>query len=298
MFDADTVREIAALGALKDAPTFATADGGRAVALPDGYNLHKMPPLEAPLLRVRQAVVLHDRDSFIAYVNEFKRPISRIFAEPGFLSPSNAPVIKAVLDYHNPRGADLNASADVVTSSTGSRIESDPIPHHAAHVAVYSPRYSDAWVRSMKACAQPLSQVEFAELIEECREDIRAPLAAELLDIVRTFKVSKRTNYDSLVYQRDGSVKLEFSDLVEQGGSAVLLPEQMTLGIPVFYRGSMFAIPLFIRFKVDQGVKFTLKLDRADRFEDAAFIGDDDDKGLAGEIAEATGVPVHIGRLG
>jgi len=290
MFDADTVKEIAALGALKDARRIETPDGGFVVPLPAGYGVHKVPPLEQPLLRVRQAVTLHDRDSFIAYVNEFKRPISRIFAEPGFLSTTGTPVIKAVLDYHDPDGI----------AGPDGEVEAAPQPHHAAHVAVYSPRYSDQWLRWQQACTEPLSQVEFAELIEECREDIRQPLAAELLDIVRTFKVSKKTNYDSLVYQRDGSVKLDFSDQVDKSGSAILLPEQMMLGIPVFYRGSMFAVPLFIRFKVNQGVTFSLKIDRADRFEDEAFIGGkhEDAAGLAGEIAEATLVPLHIGRLG
>jgi hypothetical protein len=289
MLNADTVKAISDLAVTKDAWPIDTPDGGFAVPLPPGYNLHKVNALEPPLTHIKQSVTLHDRDSFIGYVNEFKRPISRIFAEPGFLSDKQVPAIIAVLDYHDARGEAV--AADGV-------VESAPQPMRASHVAAYSPRYSDQWKRWTEACAEPLTQVEFAELIEECREDIREPLAAELLDIVRTFKVSKKTNYDSLVYQRDGSVKLDFSDQVDKSGSAVLLPEQLTLGIPVFYRGSLFAVPIFIRFKVSQGVQFSLKIDRADRFEDEAFIGGGEHRGLAGEIAEATGVPLHIGRLG
>lgn len=288
MLDADAIKAIAALGSMERAQAIETADGGRAVVLADGYQLHKLPPLEQPLTRVKQHVVLHDRDSFIAYVNEFKRPISRIFAEPGFLSAHSKPVIKAVLDYHNPRGSHLSLPTDTTSESL---IETAPQPEYATHIATYEPRYSDQWKRWTQACAEPLAQVEFAELIEECREDINNPLAAELLDIVRTFKASKKVSYDSVVYRRDGSVKLEYNDHVDKVGSSVNLPEQMTLGIPVYYRGTMFAVGLFIRFKVNSGVAFNLKMDRADRLEDEAFTE------LARAIAEATGVPLHIGRV-
>lgn len=275
MIDKSTIDAISDLAGLR-APAIDTPDGGKALALPQGYTLHRVKPLDDPLTHIKQLITLHDAESFIAYVNAYKRHDSRIFAEPGFLASNGAPSIRAVLDYHDPQPGD-----------------SEPVPRRAAHVALYMPRYSEAWTRWTKACSGPLGQIELAEMIEECREDIRQPSAAELLDIVRTFKAQKKVSYDSVVYQPNGSVKLDYSDNVEKVGNSVNLPEQMTLGIPVYYRGDLFAVGLFIRFKLSSGVvAFSLKMDRADRLEDEAF------SGLAKGIGEATGVPLHIGRLG
>lgn len=251
-------------------PPIATPDGGLAMALPAGYQLSRIGPLEPPLTHTKQLVTLHDADSLIAYLDVYKQDgISRAFAEPGFLATGSAARLVAVLDYHKSDG-----------------------PERIAHIATYTPRYSEAWKRWHAACAQPLKQIEFAELIEECRADIAEPDAASLLDIVRTFKAAKKVDYDSVTYQADSTVKLHYSETVDKQGSSGALPELMQLGIPVYYRGDHYKIPLFVRFRVGGGgVMFSLKLDRADVIEDAAF------SELVQRVESATGVPVHSGRL-
>lgn len=260
-----------------------TPDGGQAVALPAGYALHKLPPLEAPLTHTKQVVRLHDVESLIAYLEAYKiappRPedegrvqpgMSRIFAEPGFLATGQKARFVAVLDYH---GADA--------------------PARSAHVATYEPRYSEAWERWHKACSAPMRQVDFCEFIEECRADIVEPDAAKLLDIVRTFKASKAVEFDSVTYQANGTVKLNYSEKVQQHGQASgELPEVMKLGIPVYYKGEHFAVPVFVRYRVSGGaVVFALKIDRGDVIEDDAFTG------IAKKVEQTTAVPVHFGRL-
>jgi uncharacterized protein YfdQ (DUF2303 family) len=250
------------------APSHDTPDGGKIIVVPQGYRAEKVPPLEPKLPRIRQGVTLHDRDSFTAYVNRFKQgEATRLFAEPGFLASGAARVV-AVIDYH------LNSQAD-----------------HGAHTATYSPRYSDQWQRWQKACAQPMKQAEFAEFIEEVRADIVEPDAAKLLDIVRTFKASKKVEFDSVVYQPNGDVKLVYDERTEQKGSSGLLPEQMKLGIPVYFRGSAYAVPVLVRYRVSNGaVAFSLKVDRADVIEDTAF------SELTKAIGEATGIDCYLGR--
>ncbi len=276
MMTADTVQKIADLS--HSEKPIDTPDGGKAVFLPTGYQVHKMPPLLAPLTHIQQGVLLHDVGSFIAYVNAYKVENSRIFAEPGFLATGGKPIIKAVLDYHHSTGD---------TGSTGH----PPKPDRISHVAVYSPRYSDEWQKWGQACAEPLSQVDFAELIEECRDDIVNPPAAMLLDVVRAFKAKKNVQFDSLVYQPNNSVKLDYSEHVEKVGPSVSLPEIMKLGLPVYYRGDRYEIDVFVRFKLSGGVQFSLKIDRKDRLEDEAFTK------LTDSIATETSVPVHIGRI-
>lgn len=267
--NSEMVQTIFNMGA-RGAPTVERPDGGRTAFVPVDSKAVDIPPLEPTLTRIRQHVTLHDRDSFVAYVNRYKTEATRLFAEPGFLASGKA-AVSAVLDYHRPDG-----------------------PEHVAHIATYAPRYSEQWQRWHKACSEPMRQAEFAEFIEECREDIREPSAAQLLDIVRTFKASKKAEFDSLTYQPNGSVKLVYDEKVhQQAGSSGELPEKMTLGIPVYFRGTVYAVPVFVRYRVGQGaVVFQLKLDRADVIEDAAFAE------LTKAVAEATEIEVYLGRRG
>lgn len=250
------------------APTHTLPNEGIGVVLPPGYSLKEVPPLEPPLTRIKQTVRLHDADSFVAYLNRFKRPGTQLFAEPGFLSAKNVATIAAPIDYHLPE-----------------------TPDRCCHLAIYEPRYSEAWQRWQRACNVTLSQVNFAELIEECRADIVEPAAANLLDIVRAFKASKKVEFDSVVYQANGDVRLTYNEHTEQRGSSGALPERMTLGIPVYFRDKLYEVPVFVRYKVDKGaVQFALKLDRADVIEDAAF------KDLAVKVGTAVGIEPYLGR--
>lgn len=256
---------------MRSAPAVKAPDGSLVAFVPSGSTAHTMKPVDPLLTHVKQSVTLHDETSFVAYVNDFKGSNTRIFAEPGFLSGSGVGTIVAAIDYHR-----------------GGQVVADRV----AHRAVFSPRYSEQWSRWRQSCGVPMSQVEFAEFIEENRNDIRDPSAAQLLDIVRAFKATKAVEFDSLVYQPDGGVKLAYSEKVEQKGSSGVLPEVMKLGIPVYFRGVGYEVPVWLRFKVSGGsVKFHLKMDRSDVIEDVAF------NEIATRIAEATQAPVHLGNM-
>lgn len=247
------------------APAHDIPNGGKIIIIPKGYQAEHVDPLMPAF--IKQSVTMHDLDSFNGYVNRFKSEASRIFAEPGFLSGCQAKVV-AVLDYHDPSAA-----------------------AHGAHSVTYVPRYSEQWTRWQAACKAPFKQAAFAEFIEEVRGDIMTPDAAQLLDIVRTFKASKRVEFDSVTYQANGDVKLGYEERTEQKGSSGVLPEQMKLGIPVYFRGTGYAVMVFVRYRVEAGaVVFNLKLDRADVIEDAAFAE------LTTKVNEATAIDVYLGR--
>lgn len=267
--DSQTVKEIVdTVGMVRSKP-IGTPDGGFVIAAPAGWNMHKTAPLEPPLPRIVQSVTLHDSDSFVAYVERYKSEATRLFAEPGFLA-NKAAHITAVFDYHQPA-----------------------TPDRCAHVARYQPRYSDQWKVWEAVDGKQMRQAEFAEFIEENRADIREPLAAPLLDIVRTFKASKKVEYDSVVYQPNGDVMLSYDERTNQQGKSGLLPEIMKLGIPVYFRGYPYAVPIFVRYRVGNGgVAFQLKRDRPDLVEDDAF------NGLVKVIEEKTGIEVYLGHRG
>jgi uncharacterized protein YfdQ (DUF2303 family) len=249
------------------APEHDTPDGGKIIVIPDGYRAERVAPLDKPLTRIAQQVTMHDRDSFVAYVNRYKGEATRVFAEPGFLAGGTARMV-AVLDYHVPGK-----------------------PDYGVHVATYAPRYSEQWQRWQKACSAPFKQIEFAEFIEEARADIVDPDAAKLLDVVSTFKASKKVEFDSFARLANGDVTLMYDERTEQKGKSGPLPETMTLGIPVYFRGSAYKVPVLVRYRMgDGGVKFALKMDRSDLIEDTAF------SELTQAVQEATGIDVYLGR--
>jgi hypothetical protein len=253
------------------APTVQLPSGAVGVVLPAESELRIIDPVDKPeptLLRIKSNVTIHERDSFVAYVNRYKTDKTQVFAEPGFLRGGQGARVTADMDYHLPGAA-----------------------QRREHFVHYVPRYSDQWSRWKKLCSAPLKQVEFAEAIEECRADITAPSAASLLDIVRTFKAQKKVEFDSVVYQPDGTVKLNYSEEVQKNGAASgALPEAIQIGIPVYFRGTRYAVNILVRYRVGNGgVTFDLKMDRPDVVEDNAF------EEITAAVAEQTACPVYLG---
>jgi len=257
-------------GANTKPATFEGPDGATHVVIPEGYTLSKIPPLEQPLVRISEASIFHELPSFVSYINRFKlADQTRVFAEPGFCAESGKASVTAVFDYH----------------------AADRRPGRCQHTASYLPRYSDQWLRWKAACRESLKQVEFADMIEELRQDIADPPAAALLDVVRTLKLKKDVEYDSMAYQPNGGVVLAYAEKVSQVTKTGVMPETMTLGIPVFFRGDKFQVPVFIRYKLSQGqLTFQLRLDRPDLIEDTAFAD------LTSRIANEADTEVYIGR--
>lgn len=261
--DADAINALLDRGAV-NAPAIDTPDGGKAIAVPATHRMHELRPAWPKLERIRQSVTLHDQASFSAYVNRYKTDRTRLFAEPGFLANGNAHVT-AVIDYHAPDH-----------------------PDYGAHVATYRPRYSDQWKRW--TAIGDMGQAEFAEWIEDNRTDIRTPEAAQLLDIVRTFKASKSTEFDSVVYMPNGDTTLAYSEKTTQKGS-VAMPTELKLGIPCYFRGTIYSVPVLVKYRVGGGkVTFSMKVDRADIIEDAAF------QEATKAIGESTAIEVYLGK--
>lgn len=269
MTDATNFKEAFTLGQTAGVTLHPTPNGGFAAFVPPGTQKIDIPPHEPLLTRIRQHAQLHDLRSFIDYVKQFQLAgTTTIFAEPGFIAGGTG-CIKAVFDYHKPDE-----------------------PNRLSHIATYAPRYSTQWQTWTGACGGAMKQAEFAEFIEENRGDINEPSAAQLLDIVRTFKASKKVDFDSLTYTSDGSALLHYSDKVEQQGKSGPLPEIMRLGIPVFFRDIPYLVGVFVRFRVGTGaVTFQLKMDRADVMEDEAF------KQILLSVETETGVKPYLGKV-
>ena len=239
-------------------------DGRQLVVVPNGYDLAQIKPIDPTLPEnIQQSVKVHDEASFLKYLELFKTPVTQIFAAPGFLA-NGSPYFGAAIDYHGPDK-----------------------PMRNQHSLTYRPRYSDQWKLWMNTSA--MNQEAFAEFIEENRQDVVEPKAAALLDLARNFKATRKVQYDKAFIEKDGNVKLTYSDETEAQGE-VSVPDQITIGIPVYFGGQPYSINLWVRYRVgNSNVSFNLKPDRADLTEQHAF------KEMATRIEETTAVPVYLG---
>ena len=141
--------------------------------------------------------------------------------------------------------------------------------------------------------AQPMAQVAFAEFIEENRKDIVSPDSALLLDIVSKFRASRKQDYDSVVYQANGDITVAWSEKTENAGKpGVAVPTDLGLGIPVYFKGELYSVPVLMRYRLSDGkLTFNVKVDRPDYIEQAAF----DD--TADKILAETAIKPFIGSM-
>jgi len=265
--DDKTIETLIALGA-RQSPLIPAPDGSQVAIVPEGYRAEHIKPLDRKLTRMIQKVALYDLSSFVSYVNQFKLPGTRIFGVPSHLGNGNAGFI-AVIDYH----------------------PSHETPGYCENRATFTLKHSEQWTRWTRA--QPMPQVAFAEFIEENRKDVVAPDVAVLLDIVTKFRASRKQDYDSVVYQPNGDVTVAWSEKTENAGKpGVAVPTELGLGIPVYFKGELYSVPVLMRYRLADGkLMFMIKVDRPDYIEQAAF------DATAKQIAEATGIEPYIGAM-
>ncbi|MEN6306006.1 MAG: DUF2303 family protein [Armatimonadia bacterium] len=266
--DADFVNAIASL-ARQGSIVLDHPQGGKAVMRPDGQVEH-LKPADWPLTHIKQQVKAFDAGSFIAYVNRFKL-LSRIGEETEekttvFADPVKY-ALRGIIDYH-----------------------SGTAPDRAAHVVNYEVPFSEQWSRWRGIDGKLMSQIEFAEFVEENVQDIVEPPAAGFLDLVVGLHAKKKVAFESGVRLQDGSHQLTYAEEIEaKGRGQMLVPSEFAIGIPVFFGGEAYKVRAFLRYRIDEGrLVFAVKLHRRLFTEQTAF-GD-----ICASVGDGVDLPVLL----
>lgn len=213
--------------------------------VPKGYELKSLEEYLPSPLRIKQNVLLHDADSFIAYVIAFKLPaVSRIFFD------GEDEEFNAILDYHEAQ-----------------------TPAWCNHTATFKPRRSVEFETWMGANRKHMTQVDFARFLEENMPDVVDPNSADLLQVALTFEAKKSVEFSSGVRLNNGQIQFQYDEVVRgtaQKGT-IEIPEQFVLGIPIHVNGPAYRIPVRLRWRLQEGkVIFWYEVVRPHRFiEDA-----------------------------
>lgn len=245
------------------------------LVLPEGFSVSNLEKLLNAPTRKRGTTVLNDAESFIFVVNDQKGDNTRLF------STINPPTFTAV----------FNADAKDAGWSD--------------HKAKYNAPISPEWGQWNQADGKRMNQVEMARFIEANMIDIvpmapnpearhpGSPDGATFLEICHTLEAKKKVNFKSSVRLPDGSTQFTYDEDVQ--GSAVngtmSIPEQFTIGVPVFENGDKWMVDVRFRYRIEEGGRLSmwLELVRPHKTIETAV------KELREQIAEKTGLTVLNG---
>jgi len=262
----DVQAAIAAGVALGD-PRSPVAEPGAGVftVVPKGYSIESLEDYLPRPLRIVQNILLHDADSFIAYVNEYGRQgVSHVFFNV------EGEEFLAILDYH----------------------EKKDTPGWCDHVATFKTRRSVEFQTWMNQNRKQMTQVDFARFLEENLPDIVEPASADLLEVALTFEAKKSVEFSSGVRLANGQIQFQYDEVVRgaaQKGS-IEIPEQFVLGISIHVGGPAYRIPVRLRWRLQEGkVVFWYEVVRPHRFIEDAL------KEIRERVAKETALPILAG---
>lgn len=242
------------------------AHGAHFVVLPPGHSVGELPRDPRPD-HPKALVRLRDAPSFIGYVNDHKFSDSRIFAS---LEPAR---FLAVIDEF---AADPELSVNEQAAWREFRVDFTVPP-------------SREWLLWNKANRQHMSQLGFAEFLEDNLPDVMTPDGATLLEMANNFEAAQTGSFVATQRLQDGSHNLQWRADNNAAGT-VRLPQQITLLIPVFENDQPATLDARLRYRINDGkLAIWYELIRPHKVLEAAF------RNTWKRIANETGVPILLG---
>lgn len=231
-----------------------------------------LEPWAAEPERRKGTVCFDESESFASYVNEFKAPpATRLYAS------LSSRALTAVLNDDEPGREDA--------------------PHGAwrDHRAVLSVKTTPEWDRWRKADGHLVSQGEFAEHLELNLGDITEPVAADLVEIARSFTASTDVQFRSAVNLQTGETRFAYDENTQaqatgSGGSSIDIPRVFTLALAVFQGTDPITVTARLRYRLKNGnLSIGYLIDKADDIERQAFATEAD------VVSAETGLKVLYG---
>jgi uncharacterized protein YfdQ (DUF2303 family) len=237
--------------------------------VPEGYEsfVHDLREYK-PTPRRKSGRYEFDRaDSFIAYVNMHKVPLSTtVFARGESFT--------AVLNAHG---------------------ELDP--GWEDHVACYRLVPTPAWVAWRKADQEWMEQEAFAEFLEDRIPDIVEPAGAVLMEIATHLRVKSGLNFQSSVKLANGAVQLTYEESIEASAGKkgdMAIPESLKLMIVPYEGVERQGLTARFRWRIANGkARFHYALGAACREVTEAVLTSE-----ASHIEDGTELPVLYGGVG
>ena len=231
--------------------------------VPDGASVEDLEKLLPAPVRSRASVTAKSAETLAAYIVRFKTKATAVFADQEKFS------IVGIIDYHTPDA-----------------------PAFREHRITYAAPRSLEWATWRTASGRKMAQADFAQFVEDNVVDIRSPAGADVLEVARGLQAKKAVSFASAIRLSDGSQEFTYNETV-QGTTAkgkLKVPEEFTLGIPVFFGGDLYEVKARLRYRINDGqLALWYELYRPEHIEKDAF------EAVCERVNEATGVAVWQG---
>lgn len=202
--------------------------------VPKGSDFRDLEELLDAPLRRKGNTSLRDPESFCRFVKEEMTAETRVY---GNLKEGR---FRAVFNDNRGHGV----------------IEGQAIAGWRDYTASYACPTSAEWATWKSKDGNQMTQVQFAQFIENNLPDIAQPPAAEMLEVSRTLEAKKKVNFAQGIRLSNGQNELTYEEQVEgtAGKGKFKIPEEFTIGIPVLEGGPRYAVQCRLRYRIsDQG---------------------------------------------
>lgn len=224
-------------------------DGRHYAIVPDGYDLVDALPVAQAPERPKALVKLRDAASFIRFFKDHSERRSRVYAT---MEPAR---FLAVFDeFDDNEGEGMAGQAD-----------------WREFRAVFEVPASREWNLWMAANRKQMSQVGFAEFLQDNLPDVITPDGTTLLEMALNFEAAQTGTFVATQRLQNGSHNLQWKADNNAGGT-VQLPELIVLSIPVFENEEPSEITARLRYRVKEGtLSIWYEMVRPHKVLEAAF---------------------------
>lgn len=236
--DIETARDLA------HAATRQAATGRNLYAVvPHGHSVESLEHLQDRPNRLAGNRTFIDVKSLADYLARFEQPSSIAFSDAGHAR------ITTVIDYHEGQGE----------------------PAFGEHSASYQARKSVPYAAWCAIDERVMQQREAIEFLEDRAKDVQQPDPATIMDLIMTFEGMKKVNFVSNEKLHDGRRQFTYEE-EHVGKREMVLPEQITLFVPVFEGSDPQKLNVRIRFRMNEdGLTFRFQIAERTEVEREAF---------------------------
>lgn len=243
----------------------APAGGHEYAVVPDGFKFESLERVFDQPWRKRGDLRFELPDDFSRYVNLHKEPGTRIFADMG------QGRICAVIDHHH------------------------AFAEWRGHRATLSPPQDPDWLDWRAADGKHMSQVDFAQFIEDHLPNILDPDGAELLEVAQHLEAKQAVTFKSAERLTDGARAFVFEETAQGrvGNGKIEVPATFELWLPVFRGNEERPMTARLRYRIRNGeLVLWVHLDRPHEVLEGAIAA------MGDQIEASTLIPVWRGADG
>jgi uncharacterized protein YfdQ (DUF2303 family) len=144
------------------------------------------------------------------------------------------------------------------------------------HSCTFPLQFTREWQDWTRISGQPLTQLKFAEFIEEHLEDIVDPKAADVLTVATSLSGMRKVSFTNAVRLQNGDTSLCWEETTDaKAAGDVRVPSGLKLRIPVFKgaeESTTFEVSGLFRYRIHEGkLSFEVKLLHCDNIAELAF---------------------------